>query len=79
MQWTSDDWAYPPPDVQAAPGHRGGWGGGGALLERRGEEGRGSRGGGGGAPGLNHIDQKLQKCTTLTHSAYAFVITSEHR
>ena len=27
---------------------------------------------------MNHINQKLQKCTTLTHSAYTFVIMSEH-
>ena len=52
-----------------------------ALLERRGEGGRGSRGGGEPPPpaGLNHIDQELQKCTTLTHSVYTFVIMSEHR
>ena len=72
-------------------GRRGGGGGGGrALLERRGEGGRRSRGGGegvqgGGAPppppssGMNHINRELQKCTTLTHSAYTFVIMSEHR
>ena len=39
--------------------------------------------GGGAAPpppaGMNHIDQELQKCTTLTHSVYTFVIMSEHR
>ena len=28
--------------------------------------------------GMNHIGQELQKCTTLTHSAYTFVIMSEH-
>ena len=52
-----------------------------ALLERRGEGGRGSRGGGLPPPpaGLNHIDQELQKCTTLTHSVYTFVIMFEHR
>ena len=48
-----------------------------------------SRGGGevvqGGEPpppppaGMNHIDQELQKCTTLTHSVYTSVIMSEHR
>ena len=66
-------------------GHRGG--GGRALLEQRGEGGRGSRGGGGvvrgGSPrppaGMNHIDQELQKCTTLTHSVYTSVIMPEHR
>ena len=63
--------------------------GGGALLERRVEGGRGG-GGGGGSPGgsppppppsakMNHIHQELQKCTTLTHSAYTFVITSGDR
>ena len=47
-----------------------------ALLERRGR----------GRPppppppaGMNHIGQELQKCTTLTHSVYTFVIMSEHR
>ena len=48
-----------------------------ALLERR-----GGGGPGGGDPpraGMNHINQELQKCTTLTHSAYTFVIMSEHR
>ena len=52
-----------------------------ALLERRGEGGRGSRGGGEPPPpaGMNHMDQELQKCTTLTHSVYTFVIMSEHR
>ena len=42
--------------------------------------------GGGGGPGgdpppagMNHINQELQKCTTLTHSAYTFVIMSERR
>ena len=48
---------------------------------------RGPRGGGegvqGGAPPpraeLNHIHLELQKCTTLTHSAYTFVIMSENR
>ena len=53
------------------------------MLERRGEGGSGSRGGregsrGGEPPpaGMNHIDQELQKCTTLTHSAYTFAIMS---
>ena len=48
------------------------------------EGGRGYRGGRegvqeGGVAGMNHIDQELQKCTTLTYSAYTFVIMSEHR
>ena len=55
-----------------------GGGGGRALLEQRGEGGQGSRGGSPPA-GMNHIDQELQKCTTLTHSVYTFVIRSEHR
>ena len=50
----------------------------------RGEGGEGARGGGGGVQGeppaeLNHIHLELQKCTTLTHSAYTFVIMSENR
>ena len=69
------------------PGPSRGGRGGRALLERRGEGGRGSRGGvvqGGEPPppplaGMNHIDQELQKCTTLTHSVYTFVIMYEHR
>ena len=52
-------------------------GGGGALLERRGEGGRVSRGGTPPAR-MNHINQELQKHTTLTHSAYTFVTMSGH-
>ena len=55
-----------------------------ALLERRGAGGRGSRGSreGGGSTGeppppLPKCSKELQKCTTLTHSAYTFVIMSE--
>ena len=60
-------------------------GGGGRCLSGGG---RGGGGGGevvqgGGSPPpparMNHIDQELQKCTTLTHSVYTFVIMSEHR
>ena len=50
-----------------------------ALLQRR---------GGRGPSGMNHIGQVanvyaewvsvVQKCTTLTHSAYTFVIIFEH-
>ena len=55
----------------------GGGGGGGALLERRGEGGRGE---GGSPPAkMNHIQQELQKCTTLTHLVNTFVIMSEDR
>ena len=43
---------------------------------------RGGRGPRGGAPPppsrMTHINQELQKYTTLTHSAYTFVIISEH-
>ena len=60
------------------------------LLQRRGEGGGGEGGGGEGGGGsrgegspppaeMNHIHQELQKCTTLTHSAYIFVIMSEDR
>ena len=66
-------------------GTRKGGGGGRALLEGRGEVGRGSKGGREGVQwgdpppaGMNHINQELQKCTTLTHSAYTVVIMSEH-
>ena len=53
----------------------GGRGGGGP-----GEGGRGSRGEPPPLPAeMNHIHQELQKCTTLTHSAYTFVIMSEDR
>ena len=43
------------------------------LLERRG----GGPGGGGGE--MQHIRKELQKCTTLTHSAYTFVVMSRNR
>ena len=64
--------------VRAHWQRHGGGGGGRALLKWRGEGGRGSRGGESRPPaGMNHIYQELQKCTTLTHSAYTFVIMSE--
>ena len=79
--------APPPPENK-------GWGEGGAGRSLsggggggEGEGGRGSRGEGegvqGGRPpplaGMNHIDQELQKCTTLTQSVYTFVIMFEHK
>ena len=71
---------HTPPAMRPAGGAHasyligGGRGGGGP-----GEGGRGSKGGSPPRAGMNHIDQELQKCTTVTHSGYTFVIMSEHR
>ena len=78
-------WHPPPPRAlleRRGQGGRGSRGGG-----PGGEGGRGSREGErgvqGGAPPrlaeMNHIHQELQNCTTLTHSAYTFVIMSEDK